>query len=81
MDGTVSYTLSGLQITGDPVADTLSRAGTLQCTYNATVRRENGTEVVRHRTGTVAFEGSCIFIVTSADGSYRCSLVDGSLVR
>jgi hypothetical protein len=81
VDGTVSYTLSGLQITRDPVAGTLSWAGTLQYTYDATVTRSNGTEVERHRSGTVTFEGSSTFIVASADGSYRCSLVDGSLVR
>jgi hypothetical protein len=80
VEGSVAYVLSGLEVVRDPVTGTLSWAGTLQYDYDATVTRVNGTQVQRTRSGTVAFEGSSTFTVTTDGGTWRCSLVDGSLV-
>jgi hypothetical protein len=80
VEGTVSYILSGLQVVRDPVTGSLSWAGTLQFEYDATVTRPNGTQVQRQRSGEVSFDGSSTFVVTTGQGSWRCSLVDGSLL-
>jgi hypothetical protein len=80
VEGTVSYTLSGLEIVRDPATRSLSWGGTLHYEYDATVTRPDGTQVERQRTGEVSFEGSSTFVVTTGQGSWRCSLVDGSLL-
>lgn len=81
VEGSVAYVLSGLEIVRDPITGLLSWAGTLQYEYDATVTRPNGTQVERQRSGEVTFEGSTTFVVTTGQGSWRCSLVDGSLLE
>jgi hypothetical protein len=73
--------LSGLEIARDPLTGSLSWAGKLRYEYDATVTRPNGTRVERQRSGEVSFEGASTFVVTTGQGSWRCSLVDGSLVQ
>jgi hypothetical protein len=79
--GTIEDTLADLVMTWDAGTGTLSWSGTLTYVLDATVTRVNGSQVARHREGTIEFSGSSTFTVTVDGTSYRYRLADGSRVE
>lgn len=77
MVGTLSDTVSDLALDWDADTGTLTWSGTLAFVYDATVTRPNGTQVTRHREGTVTFSGSSTFTVTVDGAAYTYRLADG----
>ena len=79
--GTIEDSISDLVMAWDAETGTLSWEGTLTYVFDASVTRPNGTQVARHREGTIEFSGSSTFTVTVDGTRYRYRLSDGTRVN
>jgi hypothetical protein len=80
MVGTLSDSVSDLVLEWDAATGTLTWSGTLTFAWDALVTRPNGTQVTRHREGTVVFSGSSTFTVTVDGATYTYRLADGARI-
>lgn len=78
--GTIEDDVSDLVLSWDAEAGTVSWSGTLAYAIDATVTRPDGTQVQRHREGTIEFSGSSTFTVTVDGAAYTYRLSDGTRV-
>lgn len=79
--GTIDDEVSDLLLTWDAESGTVAWSGTLAYVIDATVTRPDGTQVQRHREGTIEFSGSSTFTVTVDGIAYTYRLSDGTRVE
>ena len=81
VNGEVSYTIEGLDISYDEDTSTFTYSGGIDYVYDAAVTRADGTIVVRHREATITFDGTTTFIVQIGKIRFRFHLLTGLLIN